>query len=419
MKILDLDNLQEIWVTISRNKARSFLTAFGVFWGIFMLMVMLGAGQALQNGMLERIDGFASNSCFIGSDETSIPYKGFQKGRNWNLHNKDADMLLNSVPEIDCLSPMLLTGSSVNNVVFNDYSGSYSIRGVYGNYNEIERQRISFGRFINDIDIRDSRKICVIGVEVYEELFPTKGNPIGKYIRINGIYFQVVGVSNGVSTISVGGLTGQSVFIPFTTMQKINNQGDIIDLIAVTAKPGVSVKEMQEKIKELLKLHNNIAPSDMQAVMSFNLEEIFNMYKYLFWGISIIVWIVGSGTLLAGIVGVSNIMVVTVGERTREIGIRRALGAKPHAIITQIMSETLLLTSIAGISGLCFGVLFQYLSDVLFLQNAENVFMSTPIVSFNTAIVSSIILLIFGLFAGWMPVKRALKIQAIDAIREK
>lgn len=416
---MDLDRLQEIWVTITRNKRRSFLTGFGVFWGIFMLMIMLGAGHGLERGMMKDIDGFATNSCFMGAGTTGLPYKGFQKGRSWNIHNQDLDILLQSVPEIDCLSPMLFGARSNNNVVYNDNSGSYNVRGLHANYVKIEQQRMHFGRFVNDIDILQARKVCVIGTTVYEELFLTKGNPLGKYIRINGIYYQVVGVSAGVSNISIGGRSEESVVIPFTTMQQINNQGDVVHMLAATTQPHQSVKDMEDKMKETLKANNSIAPEDMQAIWGFNLEDQFNIFKYLFIGIAVVIWIVGSGTLAAGIVGVSNIMMVTVKERTKEIGIRRALGAKPLTIISQIMSESLLLTAIAGLLGLCLGILTLYLADVYWLQNAENVFLSEPMVSFGTAIVSTVILLICGLIAGAIPTIRALQIKAIDAIREE
>jgi putative ABC transport system permease protein len=417
--MFDLDRFQEIWVTITRNKVRSFLTGFGVFWGIFMLMIMLGAGHGLEHGMMEQIEGIATNSCFILADQTNEPYKGFQKGRNWNMHNKDVDVLLHSVPEIDCLSPMLFGGRSENNVVYNDNSGTFNIKGLHANYTQIEEQKMSYGRFLNEIDILQSRKVCVIGQKVYEELFPTKGNPVGHYLRINGIYYQIVGVSNANSNISINGRSDESVSIPFTTMQNINNQGDIIHMLAATAQPNISVKILEEKIKEILKHNNSIAPSDSQAVYGINLEEEFNIFKYLFLGIAILIWIVGSGTLIAGIIGVSNIMMVTVKERTREIGVRRALGAKPGTIIGQIMSESVVLTAIAGMLGLCFGVLCLYLADVYWLQNAENVFLSNPMVSFDMAVYSTVILMISGLFAGSIPAARALRIKAIDAIREE
>jgi putative ABC transport system permease protein len=419
MNMFDSDRIEEIWVTITRNKVRSFLTGFGVFWGIFMLIIMMGSGEGLSKGMAKNLEGFATNSCIMGAGPTGEPYKGFQKGRQWNIRNRDLEILLKSIPELDVLSPMLFGGSSGNNTVYEDRAGSYNIRGLHANYQQIENQFITQGRFINDIDVVQKRKVCVIGSDVYNELFLTKTNPIGKYIRVNGIYYQIIGVASGMSSVSLGGKTSQAIAIPFTTMQQINNQGDIIHMLAATAQKNSSSKIVEEKMKEILKSNNKIAPTDNQAVWGFNLEEQFNMFKYLFIGIAILIWIVGSGTLIAGIIGVSNIMMVTVKERTKEIGIRRALGAKPGTIISQIMSESLLLTAIAGMLGLTLGVLVLHLTDIYWLQKAENMFLSDPVVSFGTAITSTIILLICGLIAGAIPTMRALQIKAIDAIREE
>ena len=417
--MFDSDRLQEIWVTITRNKVRSLLTGFGVFWGIFMLIIMMGAGTGLQRGMFKGIKGFSTNSCFMGAGPTSEPYKGFQKGRNWNIHNRDLAIIERNIPELDVLSPILWGARGSDNVVYGDNAGSYSIRGLHSNYENVENQFITQGRFINEIDVLQKRKVCVIGQKVYEELFPKKGNPIGHYLRVNGIYYQIVGVATGVSNMNLGGRTSEAVAIPFTTMQQINNQGDIIHMMAATAKGNASVKDIEERMKDLLKANNSIAPTDKQAVWSFNMQEQFKMFSGLFLGIIILVWIVGSGTLIAGVVGVSNIMVVTVKERTKEIGIRRALGAKPLTIISQIMSESLLLTAIAGLLGLTLGVLALHLADVYWLQKADDMFLSDPVVSFGTAVASAIILLICGLVAGAIPTMRALQIKAIDAIREE
>ncbi|MDR1526548.1 MAG: ABC transporter permease [Dysgonamonadaceae bacterium] len=419
--MFDSDRWEEIWVTITRNKVRSLLTGFGVFWGIFMLIIMMGAGTGLQRGMMQGLEGFATNSCILGTGTTSEPYKGFKKGRRWNMHNRDLEILTRSIPELDILSPLLFGGNqgTGDNVVYGENSGSYDVRGVHANYQYIEDPNITQGRFINETDIAQKRKVCVIGSEVYTTLFPKKNDPIEKYIRVNGIYYQVVGVGSGISDISIGAKTSQSVNIPFTTMQQIQNGGDIIHVLTATARPYASAKEVQEKIETILKASNDISPTDKQATWGFSLEEQFNMVNAVFLGIAMLVWIVGSGTLIAGIVGVSNIMMVTVKERTKEIGVRRALGAKPSAIISQIMSESLILTAMAGMLGLTVGVITLHLADVYWLQKAENMFLSDPVVSFGTAIISTVILLICGLIAGAIPTMRALQIKAIDAIREE
>lgn len=419
MALLDIDRFQEIWVTITRNKVRSLLTGFGVFWGIFMLVVMMGAGIGLGRGMMDGVEGFATNSCFMGSSRTSIPYKGFQRGRAWSIRNKDLEILKHSVDEIEAIAPILWGRRSDDNVIFEENTSSASVRGLGPDYAKIENQFLTQGRFINDIDVVQKRKVCVIGTKTYEDLFPKEDDPLGKYIQVNGIYYQIIGVAEGVADMSLGGRTSEAVSIPFTTLQQITSRGDIINMVGATARSNASVKEMEEKMKEILKANNNISPDDQQAIWGFNMQDQFDMFNGLFFGISILVWIVGSGTLIAGIVGVSNIMLVTVRERTKEIGIRRALGAKPVTILGQIMTESFVLTAIAGFLGLCLGVFVLYLADTYWLQNAENVYMKDPMVSFGTAMGSSIILLVCGLIAGALPTYRALRIKAIDAIREE
>jgi len=419
--MFDLDRLQEIWVTITRNKSRSFLTGFGVFWGIFMLMIMLGAGQGFEGGIMKQIDGFSTNSCFIWSDQTGEPYKGFKKGRKWNIHIRDVVAAQKNIPEIEVITPMIWGNQSANNVARNDRAGTYTVRGLYPNYAKVEMQRIKYGRFINDLDILNKRKVCVIGTSVHEELFKKDENPVGSYIRVSGIYYQVIGVSTGVSNLNMFGRPSEQVILPFTTLQQIINQGDIVHFITAVAKEGVEVSYIEDRIKEIFRAQNSISPTDLQAVGSFNLAKIFNLYKSLFWGIRVLIWFVGIGTLLAGMVGISNIMLVTVKERTREIGVRRALGAKPRVILIQIISESLLLTSIAGFIGLCLGVgiMAAVNAAITSAPDSGDAFFSDLIIPFNAAIASTVVLLFCGLFAGAIPAWRALQIKAIDAIREE
>jgi putative ABC transport system permease protein len=417
--MFDLDRIEEVWVTISQNKVRSFFTAFGVFWGIYMLTLMTGVGNGLKRGFVHGIDGFANNSCFIGSSLTSMPYKGFQKGREWNIHNKDLKILMDSIPEIKLLSPILWAPLYVNNVVLGKQAGSFITRGVYPNYADIERQHLTCGRFINEMDITHKRKVCVIGTKVYETLFPLKENPLGREIRINGIYYQIVGVTFGISDIKIGAKLEDSVLIPLSTLQQINNQGDIIKTLAATSIHQVPVSKVEKRIKEVLKNVNTIHPDDPQAIWSVNLEKEFNLFANLFSSIDVLIWIIGSGTLVAGIVGICNIMLVTIRERTREIGIKRALGATPRKIIEQVLMESLVLASVAGIPGLCAGVGTLLLADIYWLQNLDNTFFYKPMITFNAAIISIFILIISGLLAGIIPSSRALRIKAIDAIREE
>ena len=417
--MFDLDRFEEIWVTITRNKMRSLLTGLGVFWGILMLIVMMGFGTGFQRGVAEGLDGVAMNSCFMWPGRTGEAYRGFQRGRHWNIQSRDVEILRRSIPEIDVLSPVLFGGSSENNVMWGDTHGTFNVRGFHYNFQHIENPFLTQGRFINEIDIMQRRKVCVIGTNVAEELFPAGVDPIGQHIRVNGIYYQVVGVSQGVSNVSLNGRTADAISIPFTTMQQVGNFGTTVHMLTATARSGYRVSVIEERMREILKANNNISPTDRQAIWSNNMEEQFRMFNNLFIGIAILIWIVGSGTLIAGIVGVSNIMVVTIKERTKEIGIRRALGAKPRQIISQIMAESLLLTSIAGLLGLSFGVLGLYIAETIWYVNLESTFFAAPEVSFTTAVTSTIILIICGLIAGIIPTKRALSIKAIDAIREE
>ena len=415
--MFDIDRWQEIWFTITHNKSRSFLTAFGVFWGMFMLVVMVGAGVALQRGMSSQIEGFATNSCFIWSEQTTEPYKGLKKGRNWNMENEDIGLLIHKIPEIQYLAPVLFGGGSPNNVTRNDKAGSYGVKGNFPSYNQIDESKMIYGRYINDIDISEKRKVCVIGERVYQVLFPKAENPLGKNIQVNGIYFQVVGVARHTSDINIGGNAEESVVLPFSTMQQAFNQGNKVHFMAVTAKPGIKVKVIEDRIHEVLKEKHNISPEDKKAVGGFNIEDQFNMFLYLGIGIAALIWIVGLGTLFAGAIGVSNIMLVTVKERTKEIGIRRALGATPRDIIRQILSESIVLTLIAGVSGLMFGV--GLLSAVGVALSHGDQFFKDPQISFTVALAALFILLVIGTLAGFIPANRAMNIKPIEAIREE
>ena len=416
--MFDLDRWHEIWITITHNKSRSFLTAFGVFWGMFMLVVMIGAGNGLSNGINSQIEGFASNSAFFNAEQTTIPYKGFQKGRSWNMLNSDMPIIEEKVPELEYLSPVLFAGGAGDNVIRNEKSGSYQVKGTYPVYDKIERSIMVYGRYINDIDIVEKRKVCILGTRIYEVLFNKGENPLGKQVKVNGIYFTVIGVAQKTSNASIGGSPEETVVLPFTSMQQAFNQGNIIHFLAATAKPGVKVRVIQDKIVQTLKEIHNISPDDKDAVFNMNIEEQFNMFNNLGIGIAMLIWIVGMGTLMAGAVGVSNIMLVTVRERTKEIGIRRALGATPRNIIGQILSESIVLTVLAGIGGIVLGVGVLTATDILMSQS-EDQFLKDPQISFYIGMVALIILVVICTFAGFIPAQRAMMIKPIEAISEE
>ena len=419
--MFDSDRFNEIWVTITRNKTRSFLTCFGVFWGILMFVILLGTGTGFKNGMFKVIDGFATNSVFFQSDRTSEPYRGFNKGRYWNMRNRDIETILREVKGIDALSPIIWGSRSDKNIVHGQISGSYSVKGVFPAYFDIERQNLHYGRLINKIDLDEKRKVCIIGSKICEELFNNE-DPCGKYVRVNGLYYQVVGVVKQIASgINLGGRSEESVFLPFSTMQQSLNQGDILHLLCVSVVVGHPIQQAIDDINGILKRQNEISPTDPQAVYVMNLAEQFSMFESLFTGIDILIWIVGMGTLLAGIIGISNIMMVTVKERTREIGVRRALGAKPLNIISQIMSESLALTAMAGLLGLSLGVfILDLVNKALLMQpETDSVTILNPGVDIGTAIKATVVLILCGLLAGLIPAWRAMQIKAIDAIREE
>jgi putative ABC transport system permease protein len=419
--MFDLDKWQEIWLTISRNKTRSILTAFGVFWGILMLTILLGMGNGLENGMMGEIKGFATNSCFFYTGQTSVPYKGFKKNRSWNMHNSDINVIKANCTNLKYLAPMLFGGGGDNSTVRGDKSGAFRVKGCFPDYAKIEEQEILYGRYINDVDIQAYRKVCFIGKNVYEKLFDEGENPIGTTIRSSGIYYTVIGVGSGMSQVQIGGRSDDMVVLPFSTMQRAYNLGDQIQFLAATAKDGTDAGILEEEITNILKTQNSIAPEDDRAVGSFNISEQFKMFSYMFLGINILIWIVGTGTLLAGAIGVSNIMLVSVRERTKEIGIRRALGAKPIDIISQIMAESLVLTAVAGFIGLSIGVGILSIIDNLInnLPEESNVFIKNIVIHFDVALIASFILLALGLFAGLLPAQRAMQIKAIEALSEE
>ena len=413
MKI-DRDTFEEILVTITRNKTRSLLTAFGVFWGIFMLVVLIGGAQGLREEMKSNFEGFATNSGFVASQNTSEAYKGFRKGRWWDLELSDLD-------RVAAIEGVALTTPSISRwrqtAVYDENKYESVIKGIYPEYLQIEEQDMTYGRFINNVDIHESRKVCVIGKRVYETLFQEGEDPCGKYIQVNGIYYQVVGMSSSEGNISLNGQASESIYIPFTTMQKAYNVGNTIHILCFIMKPGYKVSSIEENVGRVIKEAHYIHPDDKQAIMFLDAEELFSMVDNLFIGISILTWMVGLGTLLAGAIGVSNIMMVTVKERTTEIGIRRAIGAQPKDILQQILSESMVLTSIAGMAGISFGVFVLKI-----LETAANDPGDISIhyqVSFGTAIGTCLLLIALGVLAGLAPAYRAMAIKPIEAIRDE
>ena len=411
---MDFDSFSEILNVLTRNKSRTFLTGFGVFWGVFMLVGLVGGGDGLKEILNNNLAGFATNSAVVWAQPTTKPYHGFRKGRQWTLNYDDIKRLRAHVPELDVITPTISRWGA--NATHDDRSASGIIKGVLPEMQKVSEPKMMYGRYINQMDISQGRKVCVIGKQVYKSLFPKGGDPCGDVIRIDSVYFSVVGVNYSDGNMNVNGNDQQAVFLPLSLVQQIYNRGHSVDIICVTGKPGVVMSDITDKIRHVIAKAHDVAPDDEKGVMVFNTEMMFSMVDNMFRGINMLIWLVGIGTLLAGAIGVSNIMMVTV-ERTVEIGIRRAIGATPRNILSQIIQESILLTSIAGMSGILFVVLV--LQGLEMANTTDGVAAAHFQISFWTAIGAVVLLSVLGVLAGLAPALRAMSIKPVDAMRDE
>ena len=413
---LDIDTYREILDTLTRNKSRSFLTGFGVFWGVFMLVALIGGGQGLKELLNQNFEGFATNSAMVWAQPTTKAYKGFRKGRRWDMEYKDVQRLKSRIPELDVVSPVLFSNGGT--AYFGDRKATVSLNGVQSDYQRVSEPMMRYGRYLNDMDIAQRRKVCVIQKKTYKDLFPGGGDPCGSFIRVDSVYYQIVGVDySSTEGISFGGESGTTMLLPITLMQQTYNMGQNVHLIAVTGKKGVVMSTVTDRIRETIARAHTIDPTDEQGVMVFNTEVLFQMLDSLFKGVNFLIWLVGLGTLLAGAIGVSNIMMVTVRERTIEIGIRRAIGATPRMILSQIIAESIVLTMVAGMSGILFAVMIL---QMLELGNTEDgILLAHFQVGFWTAILAALAVSAMGVLAGLAPAARAMSIKPVDAMRDE
>lgn len=413
----DIDRYKEIIDTLARNRSRTLLTGFGIFWGIFMLLIMLGGGDGLKAILRQNFGGFASNTIITGSAPTSKPYGGFKRDRNWLMDNTDIEALKTIIPETDIVTMMDAEWGRQMSYGENTYSGI--LKGLSYEYAQVETPQMLHGRWINEVDCSQERKVCVLGERVWENLFPEGDDPTGKYIMVMNTYFQVIGVDARTAGININGSPGQSVVIPYPLMDRLFNKGGKFDIICVTLKPDSDSESAQERIRSLLARRHTIAPDDKKAIMMLDTEKIFSIVDNLFKGVNILVILVGLGTLLAGAIGVSNIMMVTVKERTTEIGIRRAIGATPRMILSQIITESIGLTILAGMFGILFSVLILWGAGTIVSGLPD---MDGPIsfqISFWTGILVLLLLAALGVLAGLAPALRAMEIKPVDAMRDE
>jgi putative ABC transport system permease protein len=398
------------------------MTAFGVFWGIFMLIIMLGAGSGLYNGAMNDFSRLASNSVFVWTQTTTIPYKGFPRGRRFYFNNDDIAALRHQIPEIEHIAPRNQIGGhrGLANVTRGLKDGAFSINGDYPEIIHIKLMDITAGRFLSHLDLKERRKVAVIGARVYEVLFDPDEDPIGKYIETRGVYFKVVGVFKSKGEGDEAEEETQTVYIPFTTFQQAFNFGNRVSWFSLTSKKGVPASEAEHKAIALLAERHQVSPDDQLAFGRYNTEKEYNRMVDLFLGINSLTWFVGIFTLIAGVIGVSNIMLVIVKERTKEIGIKRAIGATPLAVVGQIILESVLLTTVAGYFGLVAGVgVIELVSSALKQTGAKTEFFKNPEVDLMIALMALGILILSGALAGLIPGKRAISVRPVEAIGTK
>jgi len=419
--MFDLDKWQEIFSTIQKNKLRALATAFGVFWGILMLILLLGAGKGLQNGVERNMLLDATNSIWIFPLRTSLPFKGLPPGRRIILREEDIKAVEDNIAGIDIISPENgLWGFDGADYVISrgTKSGGFILFGTEEDYFGIKVTTKFFkGRPLNFYDNLEMRKVCVIGDRVAEVLFDEGEDPIGEYIRVKDTFFKVVGVYHFDSYQRD---QAARVYIPFRVFQQLYNTDRSVTLFAVTTKAGVSGAELEGKILKLLRQRLIIHPDDKRAFWTHNQEEQYKSIQALFLGIKSFVWFVGLGTLIAGIVGISNIMIIVVKERTKEIGVRKAVGATPWSIISLILQESITITSVAGYIGLVLGVaLIELVNNLMQMGGAELQYFNRPEVDFQAAVWATVVLVIAGAIAGFFPAMQAAKVKPVEALKDE
>lgn len=412
--IFDLDNWSEIGATLARNKTRTFLTAFGIFWGTAMLAMLWGGAAGLKGLLMRNFDGFATNMAVIQGQRTTMSYKGFNKGMKVKINQTDLDAIRARVPHIDASSGMKMLSA---NIAYGTKSKTgVFCRGADPDFFEIQLPVIYSGRIFNDADIRDRRKVVEIGKNIANELFGEE-DPIGKFLNINGIYFQIIGVLGQSGELSIGEKIDDSITIPQNVMRDAFALGNDIDFVMFTVEPGYDPEDVKPDMYRVLRSNHPIHPQDDNAFWMMNAAEQFRMVDNVFLGVSLLALFVGAGTLIAGIIGVGNIMWIIVKERTQEIGIRRAIGAKPRDIIVQVLSEGIVLTAIAGIAGIVFATMVLFIVEKATFDPLTG--SAHFMLRFTHAIWIMLIFLVLGTVAGLIPSFKAMKIKPIEAMRDK
>lgn len=422
MKLLfRYDTWQEIYYSLRNNKMRTFLTMIGVAWGMFLYVALLGAAKGMENGFDKLFSGFATNSIFLWPQNTNIPYAGFPKGRKMELKTDDIEYLKERIPTIDYISPQTSKGNFGTQGVQmsrNEKKATYTLNGDYPIGNKISEKHLIFGRYLNDADIEANKTVAVIGEEVYKNFFDHKKNenPIGKSINIKGSFFSVIGVFRAKS---MGGAeNNQTVFIPLSTLTQMFNEGNNVGHLAIVGKPNADINQIEEQVKNELKAKYKASPEDTNAYGSFNLGKEFAKLTGFLKGMQFLTITVGVLTILAGVIAISNILLITVKERTKEIGIRRALGAKPAEVRNQILLESLVITLSSGLIGFIMGILLLMALDAFTAGQSQFPFYN-PSVDYANVFMAMAIMVGLGILVGMIPAQRAVKIKPIEALRSE
>jgi len=415
------DTWQEIYHALRKNKLRTFLTMIGVAWGMFLYVALLGAAKGMENGFDKLFSGFATNTIFMWAQTTNIPYAGFSKGREMELKLSDIEMLEKKIPEIDYISPQSSRGSfgsAGEQMSRNGKTATYTLNGDYPIGNKISEKKLVFGRYLNDADIAQNKNVIVIGQEIYENFFDHKKqeDPIGKSINVKGIFFNVI----GVFSVKRGGPmeSNNSSYIPLSTYTKMYNDGENVGVFSIVSKPNADLSVVEEKIKTEMKKKYSVSPEDTNAFGSFNLGKEFKKFTGFLKGMQFLTIIVGTLTILAGVIAISNILLITVKERTKEIGIRRAIGAKPAEVRNQILLESVVITLVSGLLGFMFGILLLALVD-MFTRNQDSFPFYNPTVDYSNVFGAMAVMVTLGLIVGMIPAQRAVKIRPIEALRSE
>jgi putative ABC transport system permease protein len=414
---MDYDSWQEIWQTLRKNPLRALLTACGVFWGMFMLLVLLGLGTGLERGVVRSLGGMAMHSVYVWSQRTSLPFRGLQPGRYVRFDNADIEAI-RRVPGVEHVAPRLQLGGwrEGQSVSRGAVTGNFNVMGDTPEYMRVEPLIMTRGRFVNALDMGEERKVAVVGELVVSQLFARDENPIGQYIQVRGVHFRIVGELRSLKSGDEGEKLRATVFIPFSTFQSAFNQRDRVGWFTIGASHAEPALFVEKGVKAALAERHRIHPDDQQAFGSFNAADKFAKIQGLFGGIRVFVWGVGALTLLAGMLGVSNILLITVKERTKEIGIRKALGATPGSIVAMVVKESMALSALAGYAGLVAAVLCLE-GFARGLESMPNAPVARPGVDLTAALLAQTLLLVAGLMAAIMPARHAARVHPVQALR--